>query len=722
MSNNRFTRRQVFSDFQPLAMEELLMPLQAAQSRHNNMLAAGDELSASLADTQQLPVHNDLVKQEVDNLSKGIDEISDKLVTDGYSPEMFRQLRNLKRERDAAFSSTGKIGRARQAYEGFVANRDAILKNKDMDPKDQQAAIDYAYNRYAQNQGLNSQGLPADYNAYYGMDTVKIQDKANDLMQMIKPQEIERSLKRYQDEQGNWIISKEKIEELTAKEIASRVLPALQRDREVQQYLQFQVETGQIREEDIPQILEEIALSSGVIGDVNNRSYIEDLRVGKGNKGSNSNSNDGLLVPVLGAETILEGNYSDKLEAIEDLKATGEPGSLAKARFLEEKLNKVTKDFESPNNKMGHTLKNELDKYKNPIEEALSEIQDVFNLEENTPEAALEALHNAYRVGQSEDMKNAADRILENNPKLKKALEATGEKRKIRQAIVLEDLFYEAKENYNDALSDWHNEHAATISDEEVGIAPSAGNMKDIQENLNRALLSGGATDLFSIYGMEDDDSREKLEELAQNPDRVEASMLIKAGDLGLPKLRVRYKTGDGSDAKIENIDLELNHSAKASAQGKSFVETFANTLTGARDSETGKYSRTKEGEEQARDIVNSVKYRDMVATNDRELDQSEELSRFPQFGERGMRSIKKSLNIGSEGKLNVYKNPNGQGVTIMLGKKGEPLNALTVGKLREMFNENVLLRMNILPDAKDSETIDFPSQATAFAFLDNIQ
>lgn len=742
MAANRFTRRQVHSDFQPISMEEMLLPVQAAQQNHNNIITAGDDIDASLKDTKQLSVHDDLVKAEVDKLSKGIDDVTNRLTEEGYSPEMFREIRNLKRQRDEAFGSTGVIGKAGGVYDSYKANVKEIDSNKDMSPEDKDAAKKFAYSRYVKNNGLNEEGGIADYESFGGTKSVNYQQRAIDYANEIKAKTTQSHGEVFEDSEGNLRTVADKTVVLSAQDIQERVVGAMGNDPEVMNYMNFLSQTRGLDEEGVSGLLYNASAAAGNLK-MQNDSYESIKGLGKNgnkNKGKDDYSLDNRLITVAGGKYVLmEGNLLNRKKEIEKLQNSENPADNIKARRFQEELDLTVKGFDENEGKI---FKEDLENKKSHITSALEEAYLPENLKAMSEEELIGAMYDLgiptayeedgeihsynsisanastselskqlYSLYNSDAFSEVKKDIIDNIPSSEdrsnlKNLGAKGLKGNIEMPNMLET----SQEEYQKALNEYLTNEVQDFKEQKTEIRPSHGNFDHITENLTTALTSEGVGGfrVKNVKGTEIsdeasyDDYRKRFEK--GEITNIKPIAFIDGGSYRNPRVRVKVHFKDSNTDGL--MEIEMN-GEDVSGTGIGYSDAIFEALNYTRNPVTGKVEKVVNGAATAKNFREDIAYQGLLASKSLDFNMTEELNRDDRFGKDKVNTIKQKLGGGSQSSLNVFQE--GQGYKIMIDKK-----PITWGDLKK-------IGYDVPRAASVNDKITMMNPGAAFEILDVI-
>jgi hypothetical protein len=737
MAANRFTKRGVYSDFQPLSMEEMMMPVQAAQQNHNNVMTMGDSLGASLKDTKKLAVHNDIVKQEVDQISSGIDDITTRITEEGYSPELFREIKQLKRRRDDSFASTGLIGKAGAAYTGYQANVKAIDSIAKMDPKDRDLAKQFAYKRYAENKGgLDQEGMPSEYKSFSGTNSINYQKSAVDYASEIKAQTTQQFGETYEDPQGNLRSVSTKDVVLGARDIQKRVVQALKNDPEITNYMDFLTETNGYTEEDVNILLGNAA---GAAGNLKAQNDHYDMLGGKGSGGvkntvDNTPTSE-LITSAGGKYTMLSGTLGDRQKEIDEVTTT-DP---VKGRRLSEELKMQSDTYD---NEGGKRLKNDLtDKIEHvttalkksnvpPSLQGLSEeeiIKDIYELGTFNAFVNGDGLISSYNGTSTEPYKlgekgydlftlynspgfaEVKKDIMRNIPNVEDrlSLRSNGAE-KHGKYIESPNMLETAQKAYNDGLDGYLKDEVQDFKEQKTEIRPSHGNFKDITENLKAALSSEQENGfIFVKEGGEDVTTKRNLELkkefVNEGVSNITPVMFIDGGSFRNPRIKVKVKYDDG---ETKMVIVQMNGDA-TSGTGESYSDAILSTFDYVKNAESGKLEKVTNGKAVAQNFKDDIAYQGLLASRDKDFDMSDELVNDRRFGVDKVNNIKGKLGGSKESTLNVYQE--GQGYKIKIGNK------------RVTWQDLMKIGMPLPKDGKETDEITIMNPGSAFQFLDAI-
>jgi len=756
MAANRFTRRQVYSDFQPLSMEDMLMPVQATQQNHNNIITLGDDIDASLKDTKQLSVHDDLVKAEVDKLSKGINDVTNRLTEEGYSPEMFREVRNLKRQRDKAFSSTGVIGKAGGIYDSYQANVKEIDSNKDMSAEDKDAAKNFAYSRYVKNKGLNEEGGIADYQSFGGTKSINYQQRAVDYANEIKAKTTESYRGEvFEDSEGNLRTVADKTVVLSAQDIQERVAGAMGNDPEVMNYMNFLSQTRGLDEKGVSDLLYNASAVAGNLK-MQNDSYESIKGLGKGaGAGKNDYLLDNRLITVAGGKYILmEGDLLNRKEEIERLQNSEDPADNIKARRFQEELDLTVKEFDENE---GKAFKEEVENKKSHITSALERAYLPENLKAMSEEELIGTMYDLgiptaymengevhsynsrvattgpvselskqlYNLYNSEAFKEVKNDILNSIPndkdkysiqKLEKIKETAKQEdknialKKIGKYIDMPNMLETSQEEYQKALNEHLENDVQDFKEQKTEIRPAHGNFDHITENLTSALTGEGIGGFIvkNVKGTElsDEESYDKYRQDFKNNyiTNIKPVAFIKGGSYRNPRVRIKVHFEKSNTDGL--MEIEMN-GEDVSGTGISYSDAIFEALNYTRNPVTGKVEKVVNGAATAKDFTDDIAYQGLLASRSLDFNMTEELNRDNRFGKDKVNTIKQKLGGGSQSSLNVFQE--GQGYKIMVDKK-----PITWGDLKKMGYD-------VPRNASVNDKITMSNPGAAFELLDVI-
>ena len=186
------------SSFKPLSLNEIMMVPLAMQAKEDNLnQLALDEFSAlqSIA----LAADKEYVTGQVEALKKESGSITDDLMTNGYSKNLFNKFRKLKSKKDNELSIMGKTGQAAAAYNQYEANKANIMKDPRLTADQKKLGLQEALDIYESSGGAAG---GAQYQDYVGAAHIDAMQKARDIAKEISPQEIAKRMGISQNAQG----------------------------------------------------------------------------------------------------------------------------------------------------------------------------------------------------------------------------------------------------------------------------------------------------------------------------------------------------------------------------------------------------------------------------------------------------------------------------------------------------------------------------------------
>ena len=747
MAGNRFTQRRVQDKYEALSMNEMLTPINAMQQKHNNLSDNTGVLSDSMDDTKQLPIHDQMVRETVDGLNSQINGISDRLSTEGYSSDLFQELKAVKRERDKAFSSTGKIGMAERPLAAFNLNKKGILANNKINPQDQQAAIKYASDRYNKN-AFDDEGNPAEYQDYLGANSVVFSDEALKAAKEITPQTIQEVYPDLStpDNGKTWYTKTGKKVTLDPEDIHNMVLNNLNANSEVTAYRDFKVLTG-TPEEEVNAEVDAAAWSAAELKQRKDRIDTQvkaQLNSDKAVTKPEDPVENNLVTALGGGYTVNTGDKSKRNQNITDLLSSDIPTDRALGERLQEDMDKLNKEYTDPTNKKnkrGINAKDKLDELRQSLENAKNDISTMLGDGKGlTNDEAMIKLFEASLDGKPEEEKIKVLEILNKHPKLRKKIESYGTSpgnsgplinkpgyagewgvdltaSYRRGNTLINDYRQElikTQEEYDDGFNKYISEQG-DFEEIMTEIRPQHGNFADVNENVLAALASdGNSMTVVSANGKAQDATGDKTwkDAFANGTiTSVTPLMFIDKGDFGKPVMRVEINVkGTGQNAAKQQLDLQLNHT-ETSGVGISYVESILRSIHGVRNKETGKFEVVQGGPGSAQNMIDDIDYFGLYATGSEDKDQTKILNDDDRFGVEAVKRIKQKLGMAESGKINVYKFNGGYGVNFSGYKSSNWIKQYTIGDARK-------IDINPYPNAKDDTPLTFSNQGTAFKFL----
>jgi hypothetical protein len=251
------------SSFKPLSLDEIMMVPLAKQKQEDEAILALDELDAMQSNA--LGQDQDYVSGQIAAFRKESDDISTRILDHGVDRSLVNKVRGLRRRKNEEFSISGKTGQAAAAFNQYQANKDAILKRKDLTEEQKRLGVAKALEGY---QGVENAGV---YEDYIGASFIDVMKKGRSIAAAMKPEERAAALGIHYDPQTQTYRDGTKsYKKLTPNHIKQVVYGALQGDQSVQNYLKDIEGLGAGNAEEM---MREAAISAG---DVYQVSSIKD--------------------------------------------------------------------------------------------------------------------------------------------------------------------------------------------------------------------------------------------------------------------------------------------------------------------------------------------------------------------------------------------------------------------------------------------------------------
>ena len=276
------------SSFKPLSLDEIMMVPLAKQKQEDEAVLALDELDAMQSNA--LVQDQDYVSGQIAAFRKESDDISKRILDEGVDRGLINKVRGLRRRKNEEFSISGKTGQAAAAFNQYQANKDAILKRKDLTEEQKRLGVAKALENY---KGVENAGV---YEDYIGASFVDVMKKGRSIAASMKPEERAAALGIHYDPQTKTYRDGTKsYKKLTPNHIKQVVYGALQGDQAVQNYLKDIEGFGAGNAEEV---MRQAAISAGYVYQVS--SIKDQTRVV-------SNPN--------GADKVLEGDGATDLSS-----------------------------------------------------------------------------------------------------------------------------------------------------------------------------------------------------------------------------------------------------------------------------------------------------------------------------------------------------------------------------------------------------------------------
>ena len=264
---NRFTNIAT-TKYDPLTLEEVMMVPLAKQKSHDDTMDMIGQ--AQIMDSQRLSKDDEVVQAELDKLRGKASEISSQMMEKGLTRGAKNRFQELRRETQQALSGQGVLGKAKATYDKALANKTAVMANKNLSQQQKEAGLAWAMNQYT---GVGAGGV---YTDYVGADYLDVNEKLRNIAKEMSPQEIaDNAGYSYEPTTGVYTKGGTKTERLTPEEISGAVYQAAMNDDGIAAYLKDATQIGIISD---PQgFLKNAAINAGNIYAVNN--YETDSKV-----------------------------------------------------------------------------------------------------------------------------------------------------------------------------------------------------------------------------------------------------------------------------------------------------------------------------------------------------------------------------------------------------------------------------------------------------------
>lgn len=220
------------SSFKPLSLNEIMMVPLAMQAKEDNLnQLALDEFSA--LQSNALAADKEYVTGQVEALKKESGSITDDLMTNGYSKNLFNKFRKLKSKKDNELSIMGKTGQAAAAYNQYEANKANIMKDPRLTADQKKLGLQEALGLYESSGGAAG---GAQYQDYVGAAHIDAMQKARDIAKEISPQEIAKRMGISQNAQGLYEENGYLTKTLSSETISDFVKQSLEGDADLMAY------------------------------------------------------------------------------------------------------------------------------------------------------------------------------------------------------------------------------------------------------------------------------------------------------------------------------------------------------------------------------------------------------------------------------------------------------------------------------------------------------
>ena len=770
MAGNRFTQRRVQDKYEALTMDEMLAPINSMQKNHNDLDLAAGATNASLT-SNFMEADRELVEGYNNEISQNISSISDRLASDGYSSDLYQELKTLKRERDSLYSSTGDIGRAETEYNNQLLNKTNTMSNTKLSGVQQRDGLNMAKKNYEAAGGV---GGGAIYEDYVGVDSVDIMKEAVDLGNKMNPSEILKQTGWYQGA-GGWQNDNETTKELTQEEITRVVANAIGEDFEIKSYLDELEAINSITAEEREQMLIDAAEASGGINKVYDYGKKSDFKnfgkySGAGGGGSDSDAEAITINAQMADAIITEGftaddNHETRNKTAQALRDSQNPADQNLGRFLQEKTDASQNKFDTdPKTKsFRDNIKNKaktIEKYAGMANMSSEDFSAYIfgNSPDNdfpVPQWFVPKLYtgapqtniygnvidknkdkNYIMIGR--DRNDQPIKVFDNEKgydKLKNMYDLYNSKkfegfRKIAKEAYSKQTqigkprgiwrnaepLQEARELYKKGFDKFLSEVEGGFEDQEVSYSQSGGNNfdKELKEPLQDALLRGN--EVFSVTKkngerVNDNDLTELKVIQQMDPKNVSVRTINDTGH-GRPSITI---TGMIDDKQV-SYDLTLNDINKGTGgQTTSFQEQFFDALKDVKDPETNKTQYAPAGYGASQNMKDDLEYAGLYSTDDDNKDLSEELKKNARFGKDAVDNIRTVMNLGPNGTMAVHKIGTAS-YNIRTGSNGKstPATPNSMAALTGIPVSN----FSHLNSGTHDDPIDFANSATAFKML----
>lgn len=148
MAFNRYTQQSVYSQYNPLSLQELSMVPLAKQQKHDAQLAMALQQKAAAQALLKDQAEADRLIGEVD---QRINNYTQELMTTGVSNNSLKNLLDLKNYRDNLMSSKGDLGKINAnfvAYQQYATDLKKQYEKGDIDRDTYQRALAHSMNQY----------------------------------------------------------------------------------------------------------------------------------------------------------------------------------------------------------------------------------------------------------------------------------------------------------------------------------------------------------------------------------------------------------------------------------------------------------------------------------------------------------------------------------------------------------------------------------------------
>jgi len=244
-----------------MSLEDIMSVPMAKQAQHDAAVTALDK--ASLINVNRLEVDDPLVEAEIEKIKASTQEMSQKLIEEGYNKSFKNKFNEMKSNVNQLQSQSGLFGKAEAAYKAYNDNVEAVNKNSKLTQQQRNAGLNWALNNY------EGAGGDSVYKAYTGADSVNINKQAMDIASKLKPQEIASSLgMTYDPDIGMYYDGKYKTNKLPKEKIMQVVMQSMMNDEGIASYLQDAKRIGLI--DDPQQALQNAAIDAANVFSVNN--------------------------------------------------------------------------------------------------------------------------------------------------------------------------------------------------------------------------------------------------------------------------------------------------------------------------------------------------------------------------------------------------------------------------------------------------------------------
>lgn len=220
------------SSFKPLSLNEIMMVPLAMQAKEDNLnQLALDEFSA--LQSNALGADKEYVTGQVEALKKESGSITDDLMSQGYSKNLFNKFRKLKSKKDNELSLMGKTGQAAAAYNQYEANKANIMRDPRLTADQKKLGLQEALGLYESSGGAAG---GAQYQDYVGAAHINAMQKGRDIASVISPQEIAKRMGIKQNAQGLYEEKGYLTKTLSSETVSEFVKQALEGDADLMAY------------------------------------------------------------------------------------------------------------------------------------------------------------------------------------------------------------------------------------------------------------------------------------------------------------------------------------------------------------------------------------------------------------------------------------------------------------------------------------------------------